>query len=233
MPLWKETRNLENPLFIFQGVSGRAERIDIFGNISPVAVKNGVILAEAGGQPATYRFPDMEKMPKMAGEFFESDFDWIIYPGKKQIFRGILRNPFPVSRNFDLRLELPEGIRSRSRKIAVTLPGNGTGKIAFPLESDAGFNLIRDDLREAVLKIYASGLEKKLFYPVRSSTSFPSSGVPKRTELCFRSGGSSENSGSVGTDQCTSGMERPGRPQFQSVGMSWRRQPEVESGGSR
>ncbi|PWM77529.1 MAG: hypothetical protein DBX90_10510 [Lentisphaerae bacterium] len=179
MPLWKETRNLENPLFIFQGVSGRAERIDIFGNISPVAVKNGVILAEAGGQPATYRFPDMEKMPKMAGEFFESDFDWIIYPGKKQIFRGILRNPFPVSRNFDLRLELPEGIRSRSRKIAVTLPGNGTGKIAFPLESDAGFNLIRDDLREAVLKIYASGLEKKLFYPVRSSTSFPSSGFRK------------------------------------------------------
>lgn len=179
MPLWKEARNLKNPLFIFRGVTGRAERIDIFGNVSPVSVTNGVILAEAVGQPATYRFPDMEKEPEMAGEFFESDFGWIIYPGRKQIFRGTLRNPFPVSRDFDLQLELPEGIRSHSPQITVTLPGNATGKIAFPLESDIGFNLIRGDLREAVLKIHTSGLEKELFYPVCSSTSFPSSGFRK------------------------------------------------------
>ena len=68
-----------------------------------------MVLAEAGEHPAVYRFPGMKKPPEAAGELFRNDFSWTIYPGRKQEFRGMLRNPFSASRRFNLKLELPEG----------------------------------------------------------------------------------------------------------------------------
>lgn len=180
LPLWKEERNSKNPTFLFKGISGKAERIDLFGNVSNVPVREGVVLAEAGEHPAVYRFPGMKKPPEAAGELFRNDFSWTIYPGRKQEFRGMLRNPFSASRRFNLKLELPEGIRCETETVSVTLAGNAAREIRFPLCSKNEFATKPGVPLQAELQIETIGLKQKLHYPISCSSAFPSFGFSSR-----------------------------------------------------
>ena len=180
LPLWKEERNSKNPTFLFKGITGKAERIDLFGNVSDVPVREGVVLAEAGEHPAVYRFPGMKKPPEAAGELFRNDFSWTIYPGRKQEFRGMLRNPFSASRRFNLKLELPEGIRCETETVSVTLAGNAAREIRFPLCSKNEFATKPGVPLQAELQIETIGLKQKLHYPISCSSAFPSFGFSSR-----------------------------------------------------
>ncbi len=131
IPHWREEGTSGNTLLLFTGVDGDASVIDLWGNVTKTAGRDGVVLLENRGRPAVLRVAGQAAPPVPVGNFLRFDSGLRLFPGRKVTASYECRNP--SSAPLAVKVELPStpelAISPAAR--TVTIPPGGKAALTF------------------------------------------------------------------------------------------------------
>ncbi len=180
LPHWDEASRL----LMVSGVSGRAFRVDLFGNETELPVRNGLLVAEAGPLPATLRFTEQKELPRIAGELFRSGEEFICRPGHRTEFPVTLTNPGDRPIDFKLEAVLPEGLTLRQPRRELRVPPGQSRTAEFAIEAADTFRSFPGQLREICFAVAAGDYwSGELVCPVRSVTVLSGKGLSAKPDF--------------------------------------------------
>lgn len=109
-----------SPALLLSGISGKAELIDLWGNVSPLTVSNGTVSIISESHPAFLRICGTE--PKLRGKLIEFDRELRVAGTKPIPFSLRIHNPSASELSGALEFEPPEQYSLQKRKIAFSIP---------------------------------------------------------------------------------------------------------------
>ena len=133
---WNDDGNQPGRPVIFTGVTGAAEKIDLFGNITPLAVQEGVCTFVVTCEPCFLRFPSQSETPgfhtPLTGDMAS------ISAGKNGSLKFKLKNPFTRKLTASLAFAYPEHLTGPATRSVVLAPKAETG-VSIPIAAAPGF----------------------------------------------------------------------------------------------
>ena len=133
---WNDDGNQPGRPVIFTGVTGAAEKIDLFGNITPLAVQEGVCTFVVTCEPCFLRFPSQSETPgfhtPLTGDMAS------ISAGKNGSLKFKLKNPFNRKLTASLAFAYPEHLTGPATRSVVLAPKAETG-VSIPIAAAPGF----------------------------------------------------------------------------------------------
>ena len=110
IPLWNMSRDVGCQAVALRTDAKKAETIDLYGNVSPLPVNDGVLVLNITGQPETLRLTPANASLTYAGRLIDSKYKLIVAAGMKKEFQFKVLNPFPVESEVEVTIVPPEGM---------------------------------------------------------------------------------------------------------------------------
>lgn len=164
-----------NLIVLADGVTGKAERIDLFGNVEPVEVSpGGMMVMEVGKDPSTYRIRGGALPPVVRGQVAVMMTPLIVVPGETSEVAYEFRNPTDAPLTFNLGMRLPEGLRADGLAKSVTVRPRGTRTIRVGIAAGTGYAAASAIGRMASLDISIPGVwSGKIDSPIKEAFGVP------------------------------------------------------------
>ena len=180
LPHWDEASRV----LMFSGVTGKAFRVDLFGNETELAVRDGNLIAETGPLPSTLRFPGQKELPRLAGELVRMEEEFVCRPGHSSGLQLELFNPGKRELEFRFDVRLPKGLALRTPPETVRMAPGERQQLVLAVEANGAFHSFAGHEREIQIGITAGGdWTGKLACPVRSVTVLSGSGLPEKADF--------------------------------------------------
>lgn len=169
LPYWNSDYRNSTALQLLANVDGKASRIDLLGNETPVTVHHGLAFLTPDQTPATLRLAGTAREPEWKGTFFDAA-PLVALPGKDNTFQFRLHNPLDRELDVDLKFELPSKLSSSQPGQHVRMAPGKTVTIKLPVAADHEFRsyVSSPERLKAVLSV-AGSPEMEIFFPVESA----------------------------------------------------------------
>lgn len=136
---WSDTGDDRILPLAISGVTGHAEKIDLYGNRKPLAATDKVVTFEVGSEPATLRVSGQSEAFKVAGALIHPVGGLEVVPGESAALEFAVFNPGSTPRKFQLGFALPDGISAEWNRKTFELAAGKTEIVRLPVQTDAGF----------------------------------------------------------------------------------------------
>ena len=133
--LWDEDELRADEVIVLEAQSiGRAERIDLAGNVTPLAVKDGRVLVTVAKEQAFVRLTDVAGVVAIGGSVVRSAEAFVLAKGETREASIELRNPLPTPQSVEVEWTTGDALAAVGpTSITVELPANAAATAALPL----------------------------------------------------------------------------------------------------
>lgn len=139
-PAWASDRDFMGRTAWFATDAQRAEAIDLYGNVRPLAVSGGRVAFAVSGEPSTLRLYPAKSSLSFLCDAVAADRRLILTAGGERTYAYGVRNPFGRPVTAKVSLAVPRGVRAEPSEATVALPADGVGTFRTTLRADAGFS---------------------------------------------------------------------------------------------
>lgn len=168
LAVWNNDPGCDGIPLCLSGISGQAEVIDLFGNVTSLPVRSRNLIFKAGRSPVTIRLEANVAELKEAGEFLKSGLVFSVTPGRESEVVPEFCNPTSRPLTLELNWTPPKGVTTAVKQKFRLKPGE---RRKLPLKIAAAPEFRSPDSRPAEMKLELAlgGLWRgELRYPVRS-----------------------------------------------------------------
>ena len=168
LTVWNNDLGGDGVPLCLAGVSGSAEEIDMFGNVTSLPVRNGMLVFKAGRHPLTIRMEADANELKAVGEFLNSGLIFSITPGQSSEVVPEFCNPTDQPLDLELNWMPPKGVTLSAPKQKFNLKPGECRKVPLKLVAVPEFRSPDSRPAEMKLELTLDGLwHGELCYPVR------------------------------------------------------------------
>lgn len=170
-----------NKAILLSGITGRAVRVDLNGNLEPLAATNGGVLFTLSETPAFVRISGQGKAPLCMGAPLELPDTLILRGREVTTLKAVLRNSGPKAVSLNVVADAPRGVQVRPRSIREPLAAGASRQVEFSVRAqdsfergnlrflvNPGMGVVSVRLERAVRLGDAPGLKHDLFLGERS-----------------------------------------------------------------
>ena len=129
VPFWGMSRNIGMQTVFAKTNARKAELIDIVGNVTPLAIRDGIVALPVGLDPYTLRLAGakstLERMPPL----MESDCMLVFVSGSETKTKFIVSNPYASPANWKVSVSAPESVKPKPETVELSIPAGGSAPL--------------------------------------------------------------------------------------------------------
>ena len=186
LAVWNNDPDSDGVPLCLTGISGRAEEIDLFGNVTSLPVRGNELVFKAGRTPVTIRLEADAAELKGTGELLKSGLLFSVTPGRESEVVPEFCNPTARPLELELKWTPPAGVTLSAAKQKLKLKPGECRKLPLKLAATPEFRSPDNRPAEMKLELELDGLwHGELRYPVHTVV-WLETGIPRAPVFVLR-----------------------------------------------